>query len=81
MQTIASITGLTLQIPDKGAFGAAFGAARLAIVAAGDSSVTETITPIPIAREIAPQSAEQERLGAAYARYQATYPALTAALT
>ena len=81
LQTIASITGLTLQIPDKGAFGAAFGAARLAIVAAGDSSVTETITPIPIAREIAPQSAEQERLGAAYARYQATYPALTAALT
>lgn len=40
---IANITGLTLKVPDSGAQGAALGAARLAILARGDGSVSDVL--------------------------------------
>ena len=43
LQMIANITGLTLKVPDSGAQGAALGAARLAILARGDGSVSDVL--------------------------------------
>ncbi|GAA6190348.1 xylulokinase [Phaeobacter sp. NW0010-22] len=45
LKIIASITGLTLDVPDSGVQGAALGAARLAILGTGDATVDDVLMP------------------------------------
>ena len=76
LQMIADITGLTLLIPEKGDFGAAFGAARLAMVASGAGDVSTVLTPAPVAATVTPSQAETERYQQQLARYRSLYPAV-----
>ena len=76
LQTIATALDIAIDLPGEGDFGAAFGAARLGLIAAtgadplavcGAPEISETIEPD---RALAPAFAE------AYARYRALYPAV-----
>ena len=75
VQMIADITGLTLNIPEKGDFGAAFGAARLGMCAAGADPIT-TCSPPKTERSFTPNPAETARYAERLARFREIYPAL-----
>lgn len=57
LQMIADITGLTLDVPESGAQGAALGAARLAILGSEDGGAAEVIRTPKISKSIAPNPA------------------------
>lgn len=76
LQLIADATGLTLQIPEQGDFGAAFGAARLGLCASEVAVPSEILTTPPIAGEVTPDPARQDAMVARHRRFRATYPAL-----
>ena len=76
LQIIADATGLVLQIPAKGDFGAAFGAARLAICASENADPHQVITPPDILSEVQPDPPSQAKATDKYARYKDLYPAL-----
>jgi xylulokinase len=75
LQTIATTLGVTVDVPADGDFGAAFGAARLGMMAAGQGGA-ELATPPDIARSIGPDPALAEAFAEGHARYRATYQAL-----
>ena len=54
LQMLANITGLTLNVPDSGAQGAALGAARLAMLARGDGTETEVLSSATIEKTYKP---------------------------
>jgi xylulokinase len=70
------LLGVPIDLPEKGEFGAALGAARLAIV--GDTGVTpsEVMTRPAVARTITPRADLGSAYDDAYAQYRALYPAL-----
>ena len=76
LKAIATILNLPIDIPADGDFGAAFGAARLAILASEKVSPSEICRPPKIARVIEPQSDMRSAFDAAYGKYTALYPAL-----
>ncbi len=80
LQSLATILNLPLRIPAQGEFGAALGAARLAMAADGHS-IKEIMTPPEVAETIEPRSDLVPAYDAAYAKYRALYPNLKAALT
>ncbi len=65
----------TWQVPEAGDFGGAFGAARLALMAATGGGA-ELAAPPPIARVVEPVPALAEAFAAAQDRYRQTYSAL-----
>lgn len=75
VQMIADITGLTLNIPEKGDFGAAFGAARLGMCAAGADPLA-TCTPPKTETRFEPNASETARYADRLARFRSLYPAL-----
>ncbi len=76
LKAIATILNVPIDIPTDGDFGAAFGAARLAILASENASPSEICKPPKIARVIEPQSDMRSAFDAAYGKYTALYPAL-----
>ena len=72
---IATALGLPVEIPVSGDFGAAFGAARLGLMAATGAGV-EIATAPQIARTITPTAALEPAFAEAHARYKAAYPAV-----
>lgn len=54
VQIIADATGLSLHLPADGDFGAAFGAARLAISASEGADPLEVLSPAPIEKTVEP---------------------------
>ncbi|WP_134681081.1 xylulokinase [Paracoccus ravus] len=76
LTVIATVLGLPVEIPADGDYGAAFGAARLGLVAATGAGPQEVLVPPATARIIAPDTKHREAFEAAYARYRALYPAL-----
>ena len=75
LSAISTVLGLPVIRPEKGDYGAAFGAARLAIMAAGDGD--ESIaTPPKAARVFEPEKGLSEAFEAACDRYRRTYSAL-----
>jgi len=71
---MATTLGQPIQIPVSGDFGAAFGAARLGMMAAtGDTSIA---TPPKIAATIDPNTTLQAAFSEAHHRYTQTYAAL-----
>lgn len=75
LQTIANVLGLPVSVPAQGDFGAAFGAARLGMMAAGDGG-PEIATAPAIDHTHAPDTELRAAFDDAYARYRATYQAL-----
>jgi xylulokinase len=73
---LATVLGVPLALPEKGDFGAALGAARLAMVGCGAGTVEAIMTPPPISETIAPNAALQEAYDAAYASWKEIYPAV-----
>ncbi|PXW79848.1 xylulokinase [Ruegeria sp. P4] len=80
VETLATVLGVSLDIPDKGEFGAALGAARLAMTATG-ADISAVMTAPPIAHTIDPRRDLTEAYDASYARYRALYPNMKAMMT
>ena len=76
LQLLASTLELPIDIPRHGDFGAAFGAARLGMIAATDADPASICTAPNIARTIEPDTRLTPRLLQSYHRYRAAYPAL-----
>ncbi|WP_040484954.1 xylulokinase [Lutibaculum baratangense] len=79
LQIIADTLGVPLDVPVAGEFGGAFGAARLAMVAAG-ADPAAVLAPPPIHRSIEPVPARHEARQARLRRYRALYPAIREAM-
>ncbi|MGJ3263639.1 MAG: xylulokinase [Salinarimonas sp.] len=75
LATIATALDVPVDVPAAGDFGAAFGAARLAIMAATGAG-PEIATPPPIARRIAPDADLTTAYDDAHARYGAAARAI-----
>jgi len=75
LEALATALDLPVHLPQAGDFGAALGAARLGMMAAGGGGA-EIATPPRIAATIDPAPALREQYDAAQARYRATYAAL-----
>ncbi|MCL4142921.1 UNVERIFIED_CONTAM: hypothetical protein GTU68_029314 [Idotea baltica] len=75
LQGIATTLNIPLMVPQSGDFGAAFGAARLGMMAATGSGV-EIATMPPIAKTIDPIAALAPAFAETHARYRAAYSAL-----
>ena len=78
LELVATVLDLPLDVPEKGEFGAALGAARLAIVGATGAQPDAVMTPPKIARTIYPRKDLIADYSAAYDRYRSTYPVLKA---
>ncbi|WP_425100921.1 xylulokinase [Tropicibacter sp. S64] len=76
LETIATVLNLPLDLPEAGDFGAALGAARLAMVGAGGGSVEEIMTRPSVAGTVEPKTALVAAYEDAYQAYKASYPAL-----
>lgn len=77
LEAIASALSIPVLLPKAGDFGGAFGAARLAIMAATGSGA-EIATMPQIARQIDPNPALAAAFDAAHARYRAAQTAISA---
>ncbi|SFR16549.1 xylulokinase [Poseidonocella sedimentorum] len=75
LKLLATLLDMPVARPAEGDFGAAFGAARLAMLADG-APLDAIATPPPIAATFAPDTSLQPDFAAAHARYRATYRAL-----
>ena len=69
---IAAVTGIPIDVPADGDFGAALGAARLAMMADG-ASVSDVCHKPDIRTTITPDPALADRLGAAQMRWRQIY--------
>lgn len=76
LKTIATALGIPVEVPADGDFGAAFGAARLGLIAAENAEPSSVLTRPGIASIIEPDRALASAYGDAYARFRALYPAL-----
>jgi xylulokinase len=75
LQAIATALNVPVLLPAAGDFGGAFGAARLAIMAATGAGADIATLP-PIARQIDPDTSLTQAFDAGYARYSAAQSAI-----
>lgn len=80
LNVIATTLGLDLKLPQGREFGAALGAARLAICGATGAAVADVMTAPETERTIHPNTELKPAFDVAYQRYAALYPALKKAL-
>ncbi len=76
LRLIATVLEVPVQIAADGDYGAAFGAARLGMLAATGAAPSEICSRPVIQTEYAPQDALKSAFDDAFARYQALRPAL-----
>jgi xylulokinase len=76
LQIIANVLNIPIDIPAEGDFGAAFGAARLGLIAAEEADPLAVCRPPQIRETLPPDPATVEIYARAYERYRALYPAL-----
>jgi xylulokinase len=76
VELIATLLGVPVDLPEKGEFGAALGAARLAIVGDTGAAPSQVMTRPAVARTIEPRADLAHAYDDAYAQYRALYPAL-----
>lgn len=77
LRVIASALNLAVQVPAEGDYGAAYGAARLGMIAAENTDPLAVCKPPAIAETIEPAVAQSDAFEQAYGRYRALYPALS----
>ena len=78
VELVATVLDIPIDLPEKGEFGAALGAARLAIVGKTGQDPQTVMTPPKVAKTILPRGELTEKYQLAYERYKLTYPALKA---
>lgn len=78
LKLIASTFGLPLHLPQDGEFGAALGAARLALCADTGAAPEQVMTAPAIATQIDPDRDVAAACDEAYQRFRAAYPAIRA---
>jgi xylulokinase len=78
LKSIATALGILVDIPADGDFGAAFGAARLGLIAATGADPAKVCTPPATDETIEPDRSLTSAYEAAYRRYRAVYPAIKA---
>ncbi|MDW6024928.1 xylulokinase [Mesorhizobium sp. BAC0120] len=76
LKSIATALGIPLHIPAEGDFGAAFGAARLGLIAAENADPLTICTEPATAETIEPDRGLADAYAEAYGRYRALYPAI-----
>ncbi|CAI2933156.1 xylulokinase [Aminobacter niigataensis] len=76
LKSIATALGLPVDIPADGDFGAAFGAARLGLIAAEGADPHQVCTPPATAETIEPVATLAGAYDEAYQRYRKLYPAI-----
>lgn len=76
LKAIATALGLPVDLPAEGDFGAAFGAARLGLIAAEGADPHAVCAPPPTAATVEPESRLRGAFDEAYARFRALYPAI-----
>lgn len=80
LKSIATALSLPVDVPADGDFGAAFGAARLGLIAATGRNPVEICTPPATAETIEPDMALTDAYETAYGRYRRLYPAIRDAM-
>lgn len=78
VETLATLFDMPIDLPEEGDFGAALGAARLAMVGVTGAAPKDIMHPPPISRTIAPVAALTDRYAEAYQDFRALYPAIKA---
>ncbi|RCW22055.1 xylulokinase [Ciceribacter lividus] len=78
LASIATALGIPVDVPADGDFGAAFGAARLGLIAATGAASLSVCTAPKTAETIEPVTALRGAYEEAYGRYRALYPAIRA---
>ncbi|WP_159588533.1 xylulokinase [Chelativorans xinjiangense] len=76
LKAIATALELPVDVPAEGDFGAAFGAARLGLIAAEGADPLSVCTPPAVSTTVEPDAALTPAYGAAYRRYRDLYPAI-----
>ena len=76
LETLATLLGLELKRPADGEFGAAMGAVRLAMIAAGNDNIASVMSQPAIAETISPRADLTAQYEHGYARYRAMTQAL-----
>uniref|UniRef100_A0A183CGG5 glycerol kinase n=1 Tax=Globodera pallida TaxID=36090 RepID=A0A183CGG5_GLOPA len=78
MKLIATVLGIAIEVPseERGNLGAAFGAARLGMIAAEGLDPLAVCTSPPIGQRFEPNKELMEPFGRNYRRYRTLYPAL-----
>ncbi|BCH63900.1 xylulokinase [Agrobacterium vitis] len=76
LASIATTLGIPVEIPADGDFGAAFGAARLGLIAATGADPLAVCSAPPTEATIEPVAALRDGYEDAYQRYRALYPAI-----
>ncbi|AGB72489.1 MULTISPECIES: xylulokinase [Rhizobium] len=76
LASIATALGVPVDLPADGDFGAAFGAARLGLIAATGADPVAVCTPPRMAGTIDPVASLTDAYADAYKRYRAVYPAI-----
>jgi len=76
LKSIATALGLPVDIPADGDFGAAFGAARLGLIAATGADPFFVCVAPETQATIEPEDGLRDAYESAYARYRALYPAI-----
>ncbi|CUI86899.1 xylulokinase [Cognatishimia activa] len=79
LNTLANVLDVPLQVPAKGEFGAALGAARLGMAAVSDQALTEIMTKPEIAETIEPNTDLSDAYAARYEQFKSLYPAVKSA--
>lgn len=81
LKSIATALNLPVDLHADGDFGAAFGAARLGLIAAADADPVAVCTAPETAETIAPEGPLVQAYEDAYQRYRRLYPALKGAMS
>jgi xylulokinase len=76
LKSIATALGIPVDVPADGDFGAAFGAARLGLIAAENADPFSVCTAPATAESVEPVADLKADYEAAYARYRALYPSI-----
>ncbi len=76
LKAIATVLGIPVDIPAEGDFGAAYGAARLGLIAAEKADPFAVCTPPATTQTIEPDKRLKDAFEAAYHRYRKLYPAI-----
>jgi xylulokinase len=81
LSLIATVLGLPIAVPTDGDFGAAFGAARLGLIAAERADPFAICAPPPVSDVIEPVAALADEYAAAYRDFRRLYPAIKGAMS
>lgn len=76
LKTIATALDIEVDVPADGDFGAAFGAARLGLIASTGADADAVCTTPAIARTIGPEAGLRDAYEQAYQRWRDLYPAV-----